>query len=128
MPAANISILVTDHARAGTYWYHPHPKGRLHDQVFMGLAGMFIVTDAEETALQLPSGEIEIPLIIQDKRFAGPSLDYSPTEDEIMSGYLCENYRRERRLRPVASVANTWYRLRLLNGSTARVYNLALYK
>jgi blue copper oxidase len=112
--------------RAGTYWYHPHAEGTTARQVFMGMAGMFIVTDAEETALQLPSGEMEIPLIIQDKRFAGPSLDYSPTEDEIMSGYLGETIVVNGVYSPVASVANTWYRLRLLNGSTARVYNLAL--
>jgi blue copper oxidase len=111
--------------RAGTYWYHPHPEGSTARQVFMGLAGMFIVTDNEEAALQLPSGEFEIPLIIQDKRFAGPSLDYSPTEDEIMTGYLCENIMVNGVFAPLASVANTWYRLRLLNGSTARVYNLA---
>ncbi|HMG89345.1 MAG TPA: multicopper oxidase domain-containing protein [Chryseolinea sp.] len=112
--------------RAGTYWYHPHAEGTTARQVFMGLAGMFIVTDAEETALQLPSGEMEIPLIIQDKRFDGPSLDYSPTEDEIMSGYLGETIVVNGAYSPLASIANTWYRLRLLNGSTARVYNLTL--
>jgi blue copper oxidase len=111
--------------RAGTYWYHPHPEGMTARQVYMGLAGMFIVTDNEEAALQLPSGEFEIPLIIQDKRFTGPSLDYSPTDDEIMTGYLCESIVVNGVFAPVASVANTWYRLRLLNGSTARVYNLA---
>ena len=29
--------------RAGTYWYHPHPHMATARQVFMGLAGMFIV-------------------------------------------------------------------------------------
>lgn len=112
--------------RAGTYWYHPHPEGATARQVYMGLAGMFIVTDQEEAALQLPSGEFEIPLVIQDKRFSGPSLDYSPTDEEIMTGYLCENIVVNGVFAPLASVANTWYRLRLLNGSTARVYNLTL--
>ena len=112
--------------RAGTYWYHPHPEGATARQVYMGLAGMFIVTDPEEAALQLPSGEFEIPLIIQDKRFDGPSLVYSPTEDEIMTGYLCENIVVNGVFAPFKSIANAWYRLRLLNGSTARVYNLSL--
>ena len=71
--------------RAGTYWYHPHPHGSTAKQVFMGLAGMFIVNDEEEAALNLPSGEFEVPLIIQDKHFEGSNLDYSPTENEIMS-------------------------------------------
>ncbi|HRE65723.1 MAG TPA: multicopper oxidase domain-containing protein [Cyclobacteriaceae bacterium] len=111
--------------RAGTYWYHPHPHEATARQVFMGLAGMFIVTDSEEAALNLPSGDFEIPLIIQDKRFSGSSLDYSPSEDEIMMGYLGEHIIVNGIYAPVASIAKGWQRLRVLNGSTARVYNLA---
>jgi len=112
--------------RAGTYWYHPHPHESTARQVFMGLAGMFIVNDSEETSLNLPSGDAEIPLIIQDKRFAGASLDYSPTNDEIMTGYLGEQIIVNGIFSPYASVSKGWQRLRLLNGSTARVYNLTL--
>ncbi len=112
--------------RAGTYWYHPHPHETTARQVFMGLAGMFIVNDNEETSLTLPSGDAEIPLIIQDKRFAGSSLDYSPTDDEIMTGYLGEQITVNGIFSPYANVSKGWVRLRLLNGSTARVYNLAL--
>lgn len=111
--------------RAGTYWYHPHPHGLTAKQVFTGLAGMFIVNDDEEAALNLPSGEFEIPLIIQDKRFSGVSLDYSPTIDEIMTGYLGEQILVNGTHSPFLGIAAGWYRLRLLNGSTARVYNLA---
>lgn len=111
--------------RAGTYWYHPHPHGDTARQVFMGLAGLFVVTDSEETALNLPSGEFEIPIIIQDKRFSGSSLDYSPTPDEIMTGYLGEEVIVNGIYAPYANVAKSWHRLRILNGSTARVYNLA---
>jgi blue copper oxidase len=111
--------------RAGTYWYHPHPHGATARQVFMGLAGMFVVTDSEEQALNLPSGDFEIPLIIQDKRFAGSSLDYSPNEGEIMTGYLGEQITVNGIYAPFASVGKSWYRMRLLNSSTARVYNLA---
>lgn len=50
--------------RAGTYWYHPHPHGSTARQVFMGLAGMFIVNDNEETSLKLPSGDEEIAIIL----------------------------------------------------------------
>ena len=32
--------------RAGPYWFHPHPMGRTAEQVLMGLAGVFYVTDA----------------------------------------------------------------------------------
>ena len=112
--------------RAGTYWYHPHPHGLTAKQVFMGLAGMFIVNDPEEAALNLPSGEFELPIIIQDKRFDGNNLDYSPNEDEIMTGYLGEQILVNGQHAPFINVASGWYRLRVLNGSTARVYNLEL--
>lgn len=112
--------------RAGTYWYHPHPHGSTGKQVFMGLAGMFVVNDPEETALNLPTGEYEVPVVIQDKHFEGNNLDYSPNEDEMMTGYLGEQILVNGVHAPLLRVASTWYRLRILNGSTARVYNLGL--
>ncbi len=126
MAGASLNYELPILQRAGTYWYHPHPHMATARQVFMGLAGMFIVNDAEEAALNLPSGENEIPLIIQDKRFAGSSLDYSPTDDEIMTGYLGEQIFVNGVFAPYASVNRGWNRLRILNGSTARVYNLTL--
>lgn len=112
--------------RAGTYWYHSHAHGVSGKQVFMGLAGMFIVNDPDEAALNLPSGEFEIPIIIQDKHFEGSNLEYSPNDDEIMTGYLGEQILINGQHAPFLNVASTWYRLRVLNGSTARVYNLNL--
>jgi hypothetical protein len=48
--------------RAAMNWYHPHPHMLTGEQVVMGLAGAFIVTDSVEDALNLPSGPYEIPL------------------------------------------------------------------
>ncbi|MEO5669892.1 MAG: multicopper oxidase domain-containing protein [Ramlibacter sp.] len=55
--------------RAGSYWFHPHPHGRTGAQVYFGLAGLFLVSDDEETALALPSGASDLPLVIQDRTF-----------------------------------------------------------
>ena len=57
--------------RAGTYWYHPHPHENTEPHVVRGLAGMIIIRDDEETALELPRtyGVDDIPLVIQDKTF-----------------------------------------------------------
>jgi blue copper oxidase len=49
------------------YWYHPHPDLATAKQAYLGLAGLLKVTDAEEQALNLPTGDLEIPLVIQDK-------------------------------------------------------------
>lgn len=125
-PGGSLNYSLPIIQRAGTYWYHPHPHGMTGKQVFMGLAGMFIVNDPEEASLNLPSGEFEIPIIIQDKHFDGNNLEYSPNDDEIMTGYLGEQILVNGLHAPFLSVASGWYRLRILNGSTARVYNLAL--
>ena len=55
--------------RAGTYWFHPHPHGLTPLQVNNGLAGLFLVSDEEEASAGLPSGEQDIPIIIQDRTF-----------------------------------------------------------
>lgn len=113
--------------RASLYWYHPHPDGATASQVFKGLAGGFVVRDAEEDALNLPAGNLEIPVIIQDKRiFPDYSIDYSPQMGEIMTGYLGEYALVNGKYAPNLSVGPTMYRLRVLNGSNARIYNLAL--
>jgi FtsP/CotA-like multicopper oxidase with cupredoxin domain len=125
-PGGSLNYSLPIIQRAGTYWYHPHPHGLTAKQVFMGLAGMFIVNDPEEAALNLPSAEFEVPLILQDKRFEGNNLKYSPNDDEIMTGYLGEQILVNGIHAPILNVASGWYRLRILNGSTARVYNLAL--
>ena len=55
--------------RAGTYWYHPHPDRTTGGQVYRGLAGLFLVGDAEEAALALPRDEQDIALVLQDRAF-----------------------------------------------------------
>ena len=55
--------------RAGSYWFHPHPHGRTGKQVYSGMAGLFLVSDEEEAALDLPRGAQDIPLVIQDRSF-----------------------------------------------------------
>ena len=66
-PGARYVYEFTVNNRAGTYWFHPHPHGRTGKQVYAGLAGLFIVSDPEETALALPSGAQELLLVIQDR-------------------------------------------------------------
>jgi blue copper oxidase len=109
--------------RAGTYWFHPHPHQRTGAQVYYGLAGLLIVSDDEEAALGLPSGEFDLPLVIQDRTFDSQNqLVYSA---DPMVGFLgtqiLVNGQADYTLEAVAAP----YRLRLLNGSNARIYKLA---
>jgi len=116
----------TVNQRAGLYWYHPHPDMLTGKQVFRGLAGLFIVNDAEETALKLPSGNREIPLVIQDKRISSGSIPYAPTMSEQMTGLMGQYILVNGIYAPFHNVETAKYRVRILNGSNARIYNVAL--
>lgn len=121
----NYTLPITQ--RAGTSWYHPHPHGDTANQVFMGLASMFIINDTEEQALNLPSGDYELPLIIQDKRiYPDYSLNYSPALSEIGTGYMGQYITVNGINSSYYNVSTKFYRLRILNACNARILNFAL--
>lgn len=125
-PGSSFNYQFPINQRAGLDWYHPHPFGATARQAFQGLAGLFIINDAEEAALNLPSGNYEIPLLIQDKRLTASGIAYNPSMGEVMSGYMGETIIVNGEASPYTEVATKFYRLRILNGSNARIYNLAL--
>ena len=113
--------------RAGTYWYHPHPHGRTGPQVYGGLAGLFLVSDEEELAAGLPENLYDIPLVIQDRTFdVNNQLVYlSRNRMARMTGFLGDRILVNGKPDFMLPVSTTSYRLRLLNGSNSRIYNLA---
>lgn len=114
--------------RAGTYWYHPHPDGRTGAQVNAGLAGLLLISDDKETALHLPDGDADLPLVLQDRRFdTAHQLTYvsSGSSMERMMGFLGDTMVVNGQAQAQLSLATRVYRLRLLNGSNARIYKLA---
>jgi|CXWL01.1.fsa_nt_gi FtsP/CotA-like multicopper oxidase with cupredoxin domain len=113
--------------RAGTYWYHPHPHMRTGAQVYQGLAGMLIVRDDEEDALALPSGENELVCVLQDRIFDGQNqlIFHGGSMMEMMNGFLGNRVMVSGRPQPTTEVDAAWQRVRLLNGSNARIYKLA---
>ncbi len=112
--------------RAGTYWFHPHPHEKTGRQVYAGMAGLFIVSDKEERALNLPSGAFDIPLVIQDRNFGRKNqLQYTRGMMDNMMGFLGDTILVNGKPDFVLPVETRPYRLRLLNGSNSRVYKLA---
>lgn len=114
--------------RAGTYWFHPHPHGHTGEQVYKGLAGLFIVTDKEEIALNLPTGDYDIPVVIQDRTFdENNQLVYLPNgRMDQMQGFLGNQILIN------GKIDNTLYLnkdgkywFRLLNGSNSCAYKMA---
>jgi FtsP/CotA-like multicopper oxidase with cupredoxin domain len=111
--------------RAGTYWYHPHPHGQTGPQVYAGMAGLLLVGDEEEDALSLPSGEFDIPMVIQDRTFDGDRMVYLPNGMmDRMMGFLGDEILVNGRPDARFGVASRSHRLRILNGSNSRIYKL----
>lgn len=119
--------------RGGTYWYHTHAHGLTAEQAYHGLASFFLVDDDDQRrvskALDLQLGVTDLPLVIQDKQFdAQGKLLYKPGAHEAMMGWLGDIVLANLTPNAVQAVTPRTYRLRLLNGSNARIYRLAFVK
>jgi len=112
--------------RAGTYWYHAHTHSLTAKQVYSGLAGLIIVSDAEEQALGLPKDQYDVPIVIQDRSFDDRNqLQYVTHMMQRMMGFLGNKIMINGQPDFVLPVEKRSYRLRLLNGSNSRIYKLA---
>jgi suppressor of ftsI/bilirubin oxidase len=119
--------------RGGTYWYHTHAHELTAEQAYHGLASFFLVDDDDQRrlakALDLQLGVTDLPLVIQDKQFdAQGKLLYKPSAHEAMMGWLGDIVLANLTPNAVQAVTPRTYRLRLLNGSNARIYRLAFVK
>lgn len=112
---------------AGAFWYHTHPHGRTGKEIYYGLSGFYIIEDKKEQKLNLPKGEFELPLMIQDRRFDDKYQlfykDEKVLEDHngIMGDVILVNTTPF----PYHEVKTGKYRLRILNASSTRTYKLA---
>ena len=112
--------------RAGMQIYHPHPHEATATQVYRGLAGAIIVSDEEERALGLPSGDFELPVVIQDRTLNDANqLIYGGGMHMSMFGFYGERVLVNGRADARFDVASRAYRLRVMNASNARIYKLA---
>ncbi len=111
---------------AATLWYHPHLMGTSAEQVYAGAAGLIIVEDDNPQAADLPRsyGIDDIPVILQDREFTDDNQLRFQIDDDG-DGDLNPDLTVNGTLDPFATVPAGPVRLRLLNGSQARVYELS---
>lgn len=114
--------------QAATLWYHDHALGNTRLNVYMGLAGFFLIRDDVEGALvqqaMLPGSDYEYPLVFQDRRVNGDgSLGYDRMFDDSFFGDVALV---NGRAWPYLDVAPRKYRFRMLNGSNSRSYTFQL--
>ncbi|KOC94120.1 cell division protein FtsP, partial [Winslowiella iniecta] len=111
---------------AATCWYHANTPNRMAPHVYNGLAGMWLVEDDISKSLPIPNhyGVDDFPVIIQDKRldnFGAPQYD-PPSSGGFVGDTLVVNGVQN----PYVEVSRGWVRLRLLNASNSRRYQLAM--
>ncbi|MBE9166645.1 multicopper oxidase family protein [Pleurocapsales cyanobacterium LEGE 06147] len=111
---------------SGTFWYHPHPHGYVAEQLFGGLAGLFIVRGELDEIPEIKAAKEEF-IVLKDFALDASGRIQSPNHMEIMMG-------REGQLLTVNGQVNPNFtipkggllRLRILNASPSRFYRVSL--
>jgi suppressor of ftsI/bilirubin oxidase len=110
--------------RSGLYWFHPHPHGFTAEQVHAGLAGLLVVTDEDDAALDAALGLAagnRLALAVADIRFQGGVVrPYAPSVEDCLHGWLGNRALVNGRLDASWTVAAGWVRLQILNACNAR--------
>jgi len=115
--------------RSGLYWFHPHPHGFTAEQVQAGLAGLLIVKDEDDQALDAAlriAPQNRLALALADVRVAaGEIRPYAPDAHDCLHGWLGNRALANGRLDASWAVAPGWVRLQILNACNARGLLLA---
>ncbi len=115
--------------RPATLWYHSHIHGKTAPQVYKGLAGVMHLSDGLDKDRGLPGeyGVDDLTLVLQDRRFdRGGRMVYDPGMRDGMMGFSGNVLLVNGQYQPFATVPRGIVRLRILNGSNARIYSLAM--
>ncbi|MBW1635095.1 MAG: multicopper oxidase domain-containing protein [Deltaproteobacteria bacterium] len=118
----------TINQEAATLWYHPHAMGLTGEQVYYGLAGLFLIEDDISDNLDIPKtyGVDDIPLVIQDRRFfENGQFAYAQNMHDVMNGVIGNHLLVNGVMQPTLTIPGGQVRLRLLNGSNSSIYKIA---
>ncbi len=113
--------------KAATLWYHPHFVGTTGEQVYKGLAGLFIIDDEISGNLDLPMeyGVDDIPVILQERKFdRNGKFSYRPSMPDKMHGYFGNEILVNGAILPYKNVPRGPVRLRILNGSNSSLLRI----
>ncbi len=133
---------------ATTLWFHDHSLGVVRENVYAGLAGVYLIRDNRDTGLAnnpitLPSGAQESELFLADKQFDTNGQLYFPDSDQAGSlnggpgnpdkhpfwipEFFGDVITVNGKAWPVMDVQPRRYRFRVINGSNARFYSMELF-
>jgi spore coat protein A len=124
LPGFSESYTYPNSQEAGYLWFHDHALGITRLNVYMGLAGLYLLRDDVEDAINIPRGEFEVPLVLQDRKFnPDGTLFYPETWQDMFFG---DKVLVNGKVWPFLEVKQGKYRFRMLGGSGSRVYTLSL--
>ena len=124
-------------------FYHDHRMDHTGQNVWNGLQGMFITSDAAERKMPLPTGKYDVPLLVSDRGFDGTNQLTQPFpypgdgNDSATSNFVGpyaapgdatvgDRILANGVYGPHFDVSTHRYRLRLLNGSNFQSYDFKL--
>ncbi|WP_036488646.1 multicopper oxidase family protein [Myxosarcina sp. GI1] len=111
---------------SGTFWYHPHLHGLVAEQLFGGLAGLFIVRGELDEIPEIKAAKEEF-LLLKDFELDRNGRIIQPSPMARMTGREGRLVTINGRVKPTFSIATgDLLRLRIVNASTSRFYRLEL--
>ena len=123
LPGESDTYIYPNEQLPATLWYHDHSLGQTRLNVYLGEAGFYIIRDAFENSLGLPSGEFEVPMLFQDRSF---NQDGSLQYPGVWQGMFHGDYNLVNgKVWPYFEVKRAKYRFRWLNGANTRTYTLS---
>lgn len=124
LPGDSVTYVYPNQQLPALIWYHDHALGITRLNVYMGLAGGYLITDSFEQSLNLPPSEYDVPLIIQDRTFHpdGSLLYPAEWEEHFFGDKILVNGK----VWPYFNVKQGKYRFRALNGCNSRTLKLSL--
>jgi spore coat protein A len=134
---------------AGPLWFHDHLLGGTRLNVYAGLAGAYLLTDPSLTlpagmtptgllngpldaTTGLPTNELTIPLVLQDRMFDTngelyfPNVGINPEHPFWIPEFVGDTIVVNGKSWPFLTVDPKRYRFLMINGSNARFYELNL--
>jgi FtsP/CotA-like multicopper oxidase with cupredoxin domain len=123
-PGASFDYAYPNEQDAASLWYHDHAHGRTARTLYYGLVGSYVLSDDREAGLDLPQEEYDIPIVLADHAFnRDGSFRYT---ENIDVGFVGDTILVNGAIAPRMRVQRRLYRLRFVNASNSRIYDLRL--
>ncbi len=126
---------------ASLLWYHDHTMGATRLKPYLGLAAGYLIFDKVDNGTtingqKVPSGygKYHLPLVLQDKQFNDDGTLFYPTKASApptpkwVPEFFGDTPVVNGKAYPFLDAQPRRYRLRILNGSQARFYNLHFHQ